>query len=85
MKKSKTVDLTITFDNEDARSNFLAQWLDGGLDGGGNLDWDTSDWSEDWMRVKGTGYWWDEEGILCTPEVEQARMDKAMSKWKKQK
>lgn len=47
--------MTLTFDNDEARKAFTAYWLDGGGDGGGNLDWQTVEWGKDWMRVKGTG------------------------------
>lgn len=56
-KKPKTYKMTIEFDNKDAAHSFFASWLDGGLDGGGNLDWDTIKWKDyNYMRVKGTGY-----------------------------
>ena len=56
-------ELRLIFDNEKAAHAFVAGWLDGGLDGGGSLDWDTCyEESDDWvhripqfLRIKGTG------------------------------
>lgn len=55
--KKKTHKLTLEFDNKEAAANFVANWLDGGGDGGGNLDWDTTKWDKKStkMRIKGTG------------------------------
>jgi len=61
--KNKLSKLTLIFDNDESRKSFVAGWLDGGLDGGGNLDWDTdykesSKWDKEpctKLRIKGTG------------------------------
>jgi len=64
--KSKIVnkfEIRLIFDNKKAAGEFTSWWLDGGGDGGGNLDWHTS-WkeSDNWtkripsfIRIKGTG------------------------------
>jgi hypothetical protein len=64
----KKYETTLVFDNKDSANGFLAYWLDGGGDGGGNLDWQTlheesSDWTKgdySLLRIKGTGEWRDE-------------------------
>lgn len=68
--KQKTYKVTLEFDNFDAAHGFVAHWLDGGGDGGGNLDWNTDykessrwdkgDYSK--LRIKGTGLPLDENG-----------------------
>lgn len=77
--------MTIEFDNKDSAHQFFASWLDGGLDGGGNLDWDTTKWKDyNYMRIEGTGCpieWEGNEMIVVTPEVEEARMEAAMKKY----
>jgi len=67
MSKKDYISIELRFDNGDAVESFIAGWLDGGLDGGGNLDWDTcyeeSDkWDKHrakWLRIKGNGEWVD--------------------------
>lgn len=57
------VSLELRFDNKNSLETFIGGWLDGGLDGGGNLDWDTNYEESDkwdkctpkWLRIKGTG------------------------------
>ena len=59
--------IKLIFDDEDAARSFIGHWLDGGGDGGGNLDWDTcyeeSDkWDEhraQFLRIKGTGEYYE--------------------------
>lgn len=70
--RSHVVGLTLLFDNEEARARFVADWLDGGLDGGGNLDWNTeykesSQWEKgnvSVLRIKGTGCFINESGEI---------------------
>ena len=80
-KKARTHKVTLEFDNHEAAHGFFANWLDGGGDGGGNLDWHTTKWDQKhtYMRIKGTGYaveWENGEAVVMTPEVEQARFEK---------
>jgi hypothetical protein len=59
----KTFEVKLIFDTEDSAHGFTAYWLDGGGDGGGNLDWDTTWKKKDVtksgaikvLRIKGTG------------------------------
>jgi hypothetical protein len=63
--KSKTYKVVLEFDNHDAAHAFFANWLDGGGDGGGCSDWHTDEWdnkTHKWMRIKGTGAPYDENG-----------------------
>ena len=63
MKKKKPFEIRLIFDDLESAKSFVASWLDGGLDGGGNLDWDTvweesDDWTKGtpkWLRIKGNG------------------------------
>jgi hypothetical protein len=72
--KEKTYTLEIEFDSKDSAHAFFAHWLDGGGDGGGNIDWHTDKWKDyNYMRVKGTGYAIDSDGTVLTPEVEEQR------------
>lgn len=52
----KTFKMTLEFDNKEAAENFSAHWIDGGADGGGNIDWDTNIWTDDYIRIEGTGH-----------------------------
>ena len=71
-KNKETYSITLVFDNKDCANGFVAGWLDGGLDGGGNLDWHTcyeesDDWTKDvpsMLRIKGTGNAFDEDGEI---------------------
>jgi len=84
-KKKKLVTLELRFDTKDAREGFIANWLDGGVDGGGNTDWETVKWGKSWMRIKGTGYpiiWENNQMIILTPQEEQRRINEAMKKFK---
>src|SRR5258708_5099439 len=93
MKKKELFSVELIFDNKDAAKEFVAWWLDGGGDGGGNLDWDTDyKESDKWdkrtpkfLRIKGTGYIVDEYGTVITPEMEQERMDKATKEFQNSK
>lgn len=82
----------LMFDNKDAAHSFVAYWLDGGGDGGGNIDWNTDykesdDWTVDvpkMLRIKGTGYpieWENDQKIIVTPEIEKQRLDAVMKKY----
>jgi hypothetical protein len=69
MPKSKTHSITLEFDNKESAERFRSHWLDGGGDGGGNIDWDTVSWNKQAtkMRIKGTGHcivWIDGEMVL---------------------
>jgi hypothetical protein len=79
MKGKKTFIVTLEFDNADAAGSFFAYWLDGGGDGGGNLDWNADDWADDhsWMRIKGTG----EVGPRGWKEYSPERQIKQLEKW----
>ena len=58
-----TRSIKLIFDNEESVKVFVSNWLDGGLDGGGNYDYDTdyeesSKWDKEVvtkLRIKGTG------------------------------
>jgi len=76
--KSKTHKVTLEFDSKDSAHAFFAYWLDGGGDGGGNIDWNTDNWKNyNYLRISGTGYAIDEDGTVLTPEVEQKRFEEA--------
>ena len=84
--KKKTFKVTLEFDNHDSAHGFFAHWLDGGGDGGGNIDWQTDKWdnkNHTWMRIKGTGCAVDDDGTVLTPEVEEARFKERMAKFKR--
>ncbi len=73
MKKEKTIKVTLEFDSKDAADNYVAYFLDGGGDGGGNLDlnWDykkskrAKDGYFELLRINGTGLALDENGDPC--------------------
>lgn len=74
----KTHKVTLEFDSYDSANGFFAYWLDGGGDGGGNLDWVTNKWNKKHthMRINGTGYpieWENGVMVVVTPEVEESR------------
>lgn len=83
--KQKTYKLTIEFDSKESAHGFFAHWLDGGGDGGGNIDWNTQDWKDyNYMRVTGTGYSIDPtDGVILTPEIESERFNKKLKELKK--
>lgn len=59
--------IELVFDNKESAHAFVAYWLDGGGDGGGNMDWETdykqsSKWDKgdiSCLRIKGTGEWYE--------------------------
>ena len=59
--KDQTSSVTLVFDNKEAAQNFIAYWLDGGGDGGGNIDWHTdykqsSKWDKgDYSKIRIVG------------------------------
>lgn len=69
MRKEKTYKIILEFDSKESASNFAAWWLDGGGDGGGNLDWNTnykksSKWDKgdySLFRIEGTGNYFRED------------------------
>lgn len=75
-RKTKTHKLTLTFDNKESAEQYRAYLIDGGGDGGGNLDFNIVKWNNDCtdIRIKGTGYSYIQRGndmVLLTPEVEE--------------
>ena len=85
--KPETHKVTLEFDSKDAAALFFAHWLDGGLDGGGNIDWDTNKWDQErgYMRIEGSGYPVDSDGTVLTPEVQQKRFNARLAKVRNQK
>ena len=75
----KTFKVTLEFDNQSAAENFFANWLDGGGDGGGNIDWNTTKWTFKSMRIRGTGYAI-VDGVVMTPEAEEADFNRRSDK-----
>lgn len=67
--------LTLVFDDEKSKEMFVAWWLDGGGDGGGNLDWNTEaadklNWinpKTNELRILGQGWPVDENGDPYDP------------------
>lgn len=81
MKKPKTYKVTLEFDNKNSAHYFFAHWLDGGADGGGNIDWNTTKWKGyNYMRIEGSGYNIDHDGVILTPEIAQLRRNEQIKK-----
>lgn len=69
--KNQNNKVTLVFDNEDVKETFLSWWLDGGGDGGGNIDWKT-EWTGNYpnintLKISGTGNPIDENGNVYDP------------------
>lgn len=82
MSKNKTYKVTLEFDNESAAHGFFAYWIDGGGDGGGNMDYHTDDWDNEhhtYMRIRGSGEVTQRSYKEHTPE----RQIKHLKKWLK--
>ena len=72
-KKAEPFETRLIFDSKDSANGFVAHWLDGGGDGGGNIDWDTcyeesdkANWGKGsgvpaFLRIKGSGDFYDEK------------------------
>lgn len=79
-KLRKTYEMVLKFDNKEAAENYLAYFLDGGGDGGGNMDFYADEWEIDakFIRIKGTGYFVNQNGEVMTPEMESADMERRL-------